>query len=68
MRGGRRLAKKSNMAETVRLRLVKWSEGLKDSLWKDAVDRAKRPMKEDSPKKQEADNTAWRLGFFLLFG
>ena len=56
VRGGKRLAKKANMAEVVRLRLVRWAAGEKEKLWKDAVDRSKRPLEPEEPKKEKAKN------------
>ena len=55
VRGGRRLAKKANMADVVRARLEKWAAGEKEQLWKDAVERSKKPVAQEAPKKDVTD-------------
>src|SRR5690242_9255662 len=54
-RGGKRLAKKSNMAELVRSRLERWDAGEKEALWLDAVARSRRPLVADEPSKDKTD-------------
>ena len=48
------MAKKSNMAELVRLRLERWDAGEKEALWLDAVARSRRPL-VDEPRKDKTD-------------
>jgi hypothetical protein len=44
-----------NMAEVIRVRLVKWSAGERESLWKAAVERSKRPEPEEPKLKAPTD-------------
>ena len=56
-RGGKRIAKKGNMADLVRARISKWTAGEKDGLWKDAVERSKRepPDPAARPRKPQSE-------------
>jgi hypothetical protein len=67
VRGGKRLAKKANMAEIVRSRLVQWAAGGKEKLWKDAVERSKRPEGHEE-RKQGDQNIEKRVLEALRLG
>jgi hypothetical protein len=54
-RGGKRLAKKTNMAELVRSRLERWDAGEKEALWLEAVARSRKPLVTDEPRKDKTD-------------
>jgi hypothetical protein len=43
------------MAEVVRTRLVRWSAGEKEKLWKDAVERSNKTSEPEEPKKDKTD-------------
>src|SRR5688500_6364939 len=51
VRGGKRLSKKANMADLVRVRLGEWMAGEKESLWRDAVERSKRAFTAPEPPR-----------------
>ena len=53
-RGGGRLAKKASVADLVKARMVQWSTGDREQLWKDAVRRSRKPLVEE-PKKERSD-------------
>ena len=55
IRGGKRFAKKANMAELIRLRLARWDAGEKDALWLEAVARSRKPLIAEAPKKDVTD-------------
>jgi hypothetical protein len=55
VRGGKRGAKKANMAELVRDRLARWSAGEKQQLWKDAEKRAKKRRISPEPAQPQSD-------------
>ena len=57
VRGGKRLSKKVNMADLVRMRITRWSTGDKESLWKETVERSKRPLTpvSEKPQREESD-------------
>jgi hypothetical protein len=55
VRGGKRFAKKANMAELIRLRLARWDAGEKEALWLDAVARSRKPLVAEEPKKDKTD-------------
>ena len=46
-RGGKRLAKKTNFAELVRVRLKRWPKERKE-LWNEVIERSKRPLVEEA--------------------
>ena len=50
VRGGKRIAKKANFTDLVRTRLNKWSAAGREGLWKDVLERSKRPLVESPPK------------------
>ena len=56
VRGGKRIAKKTNFTDLVRVRLNKWSAAGREDLWKDVLERSKRPLVE-SPPKPKSDGT-----------
>ena len=55
VRGGKRIAKKTNFTELIRARLVRWSDGDYEALWKEAVARSKKPMVSEEPERERSD-------------
>ena len=55
-RGGKRLAKKQNMAALVKLRLCKWNTDRK-GLWSDVLERSKKPLISHEPSKAKPDGS-----------
>ena len=56
MRGGKRLSKKNNMAALVKSRLIRWKSD-PDSLWKEAVERSKKPLVPSEPCKPKTEGS-----------
>ena len=56
VRGGKRLSKKTNMAAIVKTRLTRWKSE-PDSLWREVVERSKKPLMPPEPRKPKTDGT-----------
>ena len=54
VRAGKRLSKKNNFAALVKTRLNRWKSD-PDSLWKEAVERSKKPLMPSEPRKPKAE-------------
>ena len=54
VRAGKCLSKKNNFAALVKTRLNRWKSD-PDSLWKEAVERSKKPLMSSEPRKPKAE-------------